>query len=262
MSETASDVDFPEPVAVYLRLQFPDPNADRPYIILNMISSADGKAVAGDTEALLSSPTDKLTLQCLRAHADCVLNGAGTARASGLNPSIRNPRLREWRSGQGRPDPPMQAVLAGSGKLPADAAFLRSSTFKTVVFVTEKADPAALEALRQTPAAVEVLPEGQDLVGELLRRLRSTYGVRLLLLEGGPRLNWAFFQAACIDDFFLTLSPRIAGGQPSVIVVEGGLFPKDQLPELELVTAFRTSRRQRYFYTGVCVGAEEKDPLR
>ena len=74
-----------------------------------------------------------------------------------------------------------------------------------------------------------------------------TYGVRLLLLEGGPRLNWAFFQAACIDDFFLTLSPRIAGGQPSVTVVEGGLFPKDQLPELELVTAIPNESTSEIF---------------
>jgi 2,5-diamino-6-(ribosylamino)-4(3H)-pyrimidinone 5'-phosphate reductase len=244
-AETAKGL--PEPAATYLALTFPDPPQDRPYVILNMISSADGKAVAGDTEALLSSPTDKLALQSLRARADCILNGAGTVRVSGVNPVIRDPRLRAWRAAQGRAEPPLQGVLAGSANLPADSAFLHNHSFHAVVFVSETADEARVAALRGTGRPVESLPAGERLLPELLLRLFRDYQVRLLLLEGGPGLNWGFFRSGLIDEFFLTLSPRIAGGQPSITVVEGDLIPKAAMPELELLSAFPNPETSEVF---------------
>ena len=64
----------------YLNLSFPPPPADRPYVIINMVGSLDGKAVIEGSERGLGSPEDQDRMQELRAHADAVLNGAGTMR--------------------------------------------------------------------------------------------------------------------------------------------------------------------------------------
>ena len=62
----------------YLDLTFPPaPSDERPYVIINMVGSIDGKAVIGSSERGLGSAADKQRMQELRAHADVVLNGWG-----------------------------------------------------------------------------------------------------------------------------------------------------------------------------------------
>ena len=79
----------------YTALSFPPPPADRPTVILNMVSSADGRAVIEGTERGLGSPTDQRLMRELRVHADVVLNGAGTLRASGTSSRTGDASLGE-----------------------------------------------------------------------------------------------------------------------------------------------------------------------
>jgi len=229
---------LPSPVPEYLALSFPAPMPDRPYVILNMVTSADGKATAGKTEAPLSSPTDKLVLQSLRVHAGAVLDGAGTARSSGVNPTIRDARLRQVRESMGHTGPPLQAVLSGSANLPPDAPYLRREDFPLVIFVSETASPQRIAALSATGRNVEALPAGPAGLPELVRRLRRHYDVRLLLLEGGPALNSQFFHAGFVDEVFLTLSPHIADGRGTPTAVEGESFPPESMPALDLISVY------------------------
>jgi 2,5-diamino-6-(ribosylamino)-4(3H)-pyrimidinone 5'-phosphate reductase len=234
----ASDPLLPYPVPEYLGLSFPAPPADRPYVILNMVSSADGKAASAGTEASLSSPVDKLVLQSLRVHADAILNGAATARATGVNPGIRDARLQQRRQDTGRSDPPLQCILSASASLAADAPFLRRKDFRLVIFVSEAAPAERIAALRASGSEVEILPAGPEGLHELVRRLRHTYGIRLLLLEGGPTLNSSFFHEDLVDEFFLTLGPHIVGGRDAPTTVEGDSFEPRRMPQLELLSAF------------------------
>jgi riboflavin biosynthesis pyrimidine reductase len=45
----------------------------------------------------------------------------------------------------------------------------------------------------------------------ILKLLRSEFGVRLLLHEGGPTLFGHFLSAGVVDELFLTMAPQIAG---------------------------------------------------
>ncbi|HVC30078.1 MAG TPA: dihydrofolate reductase family protein [Steroidobacteraceae bacterium] len=231
------DAEFPRPVQEYLQLHFALPPPERPHVILNMVASADGKAAVEGTESPLSSPVDKLVLQTLRVHADAILNGAGTARSSGANPRIREPRLRAARERMGRGDSPLQAVLSGRGDLPLDAPFLTRTDFRVVVFVGSRAGAAAVERLRTAGRPIEVLPGGGAALPELLRRLRHGYGVNLLLLEGGPSLNAGFFHQGLVDEFFLTISAHIVGGKETITPVEGEPFDAPGMPALDLISA-------------------------
>jgi len=201
-----------------------------------MVASADGKAAVDGTESGLSSPTDKLTLQALRVHADAILNGASTARATGVNPLIRDERLRAERERRGRGRPPLQALVSSSGALSVDAPFWRRNDFDLVVFVSSSASPVQIAALRATERSIEVVPDGAEGLVEVMRRLRRRYGVGLLLVEGGPTLNSALFHAGLIDEFFLTVSPHIVAGRETITTVEGLPFSSAALPSLELVS--------------------------
>ena len=66
-----------------------------------------------------------------------------------------------------------------------------------------------------------------------LEILRDRYGVRSVLCEGGPTVFGALLGEDLMDELFLSLAPRIAGGGDAPTIVEG--MPLAELMELELV---------------------------
>jgi riboflavin biosynthesis pyrimidine reductase len=83
--------------------------------------------------------------------------------------------------------------------------------------------------LEKRLVVVESGPDGWvDLVA-LLRSLREG-GVRALLCEGGPRLHAQLLAHGLVDELFLTIAPKLAGGIAPRIL-EGEI---DGIAELEL----------------------------
>ena len=69
---------------------------------------------------------------------------------------------------------------------------------------------------------VESTPAGRvDLVA-LLRSLRQERGIKALLCEGGPTLHGALHAHGLVDELFLTIAPKLAGGDAPRII-EGEL---------------------------------------
>ena len=48
-----------------------------------------------------------------------------------------------------------------------------------------------------------------------MAELRERFGVRTLLCEGGPHLNAQLLAAGLVDELFLSLAPKLAGGDPA-----------------------------------------------
>ena len=59
-----------------------EPPRDRPWVALNMASSADGRAAIGGTSGGLGSEVDQRQFAALRRETDCVLVGTGTLATS------------------------------------------------------------------------------------------------------------------------------------------------------------------------------------
>ena len=59
-------------------------------------------------------------------------------------------------------------------------------------------------------------------LGAALAELGERYGVRLLLCEGGPHLGRELLGNGLLDELFLSLSPKLAGGDPGAGGGAGG----------------------------------------
>ena len=55
----------------------------------------------------------------------------------------------------------------------------------------------------------------------LMARLREQHGVRSIVCEGGPTLNSHLFAAGLVDELWLTLNPKVAGGAAALTIVAG-----------------------------------------
>ena len=78
--------------------------ADRPFVLLNMVASADGRAALEGRTRALGSDADTLLLTELRALADAVLIGVGTLRAEGYARLVAEPGRVARRVAAGRPE--------------------------------------------------------------------------------------------------------------------------------------------------------------
>ena len=222
----------------YTTLEFPDPPPDRPYVIADMIASADGKTVIEGNEAGLGSRTDRRLLHELRLHADVVLSGAGTLRATGASPRLHETDLEALRLERGKSRTPIGAIITASGDVPLDAGFFTSGEFEAYVYLADSAPPSRREAIAATGRPVVEVP-ADDAVTAMLRHMRVEVGARLVMLEGGPTLNGECFRAGVVDELFLTLGGVVVGGHglPTAVEMPGIAASRETVTRLELLAA-------------------------
>jgi riboflavin-specific deaminase-like protein len=219
----------PEELASGLRLGDRAP-ADRPYLVVNMVSTLDGKATIDWRTQGLSDELDRALFHHLRTQADSVLVGAGTVRAERYGRMVKNDELRDKRAGEGLERDALAVVVSGRLDLPADLPLLQEPEQRVVIAT------GADTRLEGTAAQIDYLDTGQDLP-LLMARLREEHGVRSILCEGGPTLNAHLFAAGLVDELFLTLSPKVVGGASALTIVAGRELVDPA--SLELVWALR-----------------------
>ena len=212
--------------AVGLRERAP---ADRPFVALNMVATVDGRASVGGSTTGMGGPADRALFHALRAEADAVLVGAGTARAERYGRLVRDPAVRSGRAARGLAPDPLLCVVSGRLDLPGDLPFLHEPDQPAVVLTESEDVPAppaagALEVVRARPL---------DLAGAL-GRLRRRRGVRGVLCEGGPTLNRELLALGLVDVLLLTLAPDLSGAEAPTIVAPGLPEPRSLVLERAL----------------------------
>ena len=193
---------------------------DAPLLRLTMVASLDGSVTDRDGRSGgLGGEADLEVFRTLRALADVVLVGAGTARAEGYGPHRVRADLGERRRADGRPAPAAIAVVSASLDLDPEAALFREAETPTVLVTSEAA--AARGRLAAFRARV-VLAGGEQVdLADALRQLREQHGPSILC-EGGPTLNRALLDAALVDELCLTLAPQVVGVAGPPTVAPGG----------------------------------------
>lgn len=205
---------------------------DRPYVVANMVASADGKATVDGTSGGLGSPADRAIFHLLRSHADCVLAGAGTFRAERYGRIVRDPELRARRVAAGLAPDALAATITRTLNLGDDLPLLADPNSTFIVFTSADTDPPAAAAR----VVVERVPAAELSARGALERLRAAHGVRSVLCEGGPSLLGDIVAAGALDELFLSVSPLLAGGGTDVrTIVEGAGLPAPVSLELAWV---------------------------
>jgi riboflavin-specific deaminase-like protein len=182
----------------------------RPYVVLNMVSTVDGRASLGGRSGGIGGSADKELFHGLRTVVDAVMAGAGTVRAERYGRLVRDERKRKLRAERGLAEEPLACVV--SGRLALDEGIpLLADPQAHVAIVTSS--PASLpKECRAGIDYVRAAREGTlDLPGAM-SQLHNRFGVRTLLCEGGPHLNAQLLAAGLVDELFLSLSPMLAGG--------------------------------------------------
>lgn len=194
------------------------PRDGRPYVLVNMVSSADGAiAVAGRTKAL-SSPADELVFHLLRSIPDVILAGAQTVRAERYGPPRVSEERQARRVARGQAPQPTIAVVTRSLRLNLSSPLFTES--RPIVICPTDVDVAGVEEV----ADVVQAGEGDiDLAGAL-RQLRQR-GVEVVLCEGGPTLNGHLTRQGLIDELCLTVAPMLVGGD-----ADTGILGRARLP--------------------------------
>ncbi len=176
-----------------------------------MVASVDGRASLKGSAVGIGSAADHRLLFELRAEADVVLHGAGTVRADPLSARVPHD-LSEQRTARGLSPQPLGAIVTRSGNLPAHHPYYDSATL--IYVCSDRPVPVALPTVE-----VFRIQSVGDVVADLARR-----GVRRILCEGGPTLNSMLFQQQLIDEVFLTVAPKLFGGEDPLTIVKGPKF--------------------------------------
>jgi riboflavin-specific deaminase-like protein len=197
---------------------------DRPYLVLNMVETLDGRIAIDGRSGSIGNEADREIFHGLRTQADAVMAGAGTVRSERYGRMTKNDELRARREREGLAPDAVAIVVSGRLNLPADLPLLQDPGSHVIVLTASDGEapdvPARVEVLRGEPA-----PEAGVVIAPLLRRLREEHGVRSILCEGGPALNHGLLHEGLVDELFLALSPKLAGGEPLTVVTGMGLKP-------------------------------------
>jgi riboflavin-specific deaminase-like protein len=183
-----------------------------PYLMLNMVSTVDGRASIGGRSGPLGGDADRELFHALRRAVDAVMVGAGTARSERYGRVIRDPARRRERHERGLPAEPLACIVSGRLSLPADLPLLADPAARVVIVTSS---PASLPGTRAQVDYLRSGREGRVDLAAALAELRERYAVRTLLCEGGPHLNSQLLLVGLVDELFLSLSPMLAGGDSS-----------------------------------------------
>ncbi len=98
---------WPDPLTIYDDLDLPAGPPHRPYVLVNMVSTVDGKVTMGRgaVQEPIGSKVDHGLMARLRAPVDAVLRGAGTVRAYDVPPRVPAEYAERRRPGACRPSP-------------------------------------------------------------------------------------------------------------------------------------------------------------
>lgn len=186
------------------------------HVRVNFVAALDGAISVAGRSGGLGSDGDRRVFRTLRALADVVLVGAGTAAAEGYRPVLPDSAVGQLRARLGRPEAAPIAVVSRRASLSPDDQLVTAAVTPTLLVTCAAADPDRRAAL--VAAGVDVLVCGDDDVdlGAAVDQLADR-GLAQVLCEGGPALFTAALAAGLVDELDLSIAPLLVGGGPGLL---------------------------------------------
>ena len=196
VSTTYEDLDLP-PVGRH--------GVGRPFVVLNMINSLDGKTAIKGRAAGIGSRIDRKTMRTLRSKVDAVMIGAGTLRAERLSLGL---------DASSHASQPLAIIVTDTGDVPLKEHLVVPKGQEVLILLSDAAPSKAVERLGKLALVMKAPadPTGAVDLNAALRILQAEHGVETIVVEGGPSLNHALISHDLVDELFLTVAPELLGG--------------------------------------------------
>ena len=177
---------------------------------MNFAATVDGRATIGGVSGPIGSSADTEMLAGLRTRFDAVMIGAGTMRAERYGRLVADQEKRERRERIGLPHDPLMVIVSGRLDLPWDAPLFTEGGGRVLIFTASEA-----RAARDRDLAAGRPPRGRASTSS--RRCATCAqerGVRGAALRGrAAACTPSCRRAGLVDDLFLTIAPKLAGGE-------------------------------------------------
>lgn len=187
------------------------------WVAIGMVGSLDGAVAVEGTSGGLGSDGDRAAFRALRALADVVLVGLGTARAEGYRPTWQARHVAA-RAARGQGPLPRLALVTGSGRVPPDLRALGDPARPPLVVTTAHgaAEAGPRVGDRAEVVVVEGTAEGRVDPVAVVAALRDR-SLGRVVVEGGPTLNHAMLAAGVVDELWVTIAPTLVGGGQGIV---------------------------------------------
>ena len=211
----------------------------RPYVIVNVAMSADGKISTRERRQVrISGQQDFTRVDRLKAGCDAVMVGIGTVLADDPSLTVKSEECRSYRREQGKDDHPVRIVVDSSARIPPDAAVLHKGEGKRVIAVSKKAGGDTI-ALLEKKASVIVSGEDEVDLPALMDELGSM-GLHRIMVEGGGTLIAGLIRAGLVHEIYTYIGNILIGGKDAPTFNDGVVYTKESLfPRLSLVEVRR-----------------------
>jgi 2,5-diamino-6-(ribosylamino)-4(3H)-pyrimidinone 5'-phosphate reductase len=210
----------------------------RPYVLINVAASADGKIDTVERRgAAVSSAADRARVDRLRAEVDAVMVGGRTLRQEDPRLTVRSADLRAERTARGQPENPAKVAVTTTlpfSSRPSAARFLTHGPARVIVFVPDSVPTEARRAVEGLGAQVFACGTSRvDLEAAL--RILHELGIRRLLVEGGATLNFELLRLQLVDEIQVFVAPVIFGGATAPTLADGPGLPRQSALELRRI---------------------------
>jgi 2,5-diamino-6-(ribosylamino)-4(3H)-pyrimidinone 5'-phosphate reductase len=205
------------------------PGSERPHVLMMSEITADGKLTLkkGASSKILMkymAHETEILLHETRAAYDAIMVGANTIR---IDNSFLTVRLVPGKS-------PLRVIPSSMAEISPDANILGKDA-PTVIAVCEKAPEERVEAIRKKGAGIIVAGKDHVDLPLLMHILWRDHGVKRLMIEGGPTLNWHMLGHRLVDEIRLIHLPFIVGGADTPSLVGGmHIDSEDEMIRLRL----------------------------
>jgi riboflavin-specific deaminase-like protein len=183
---------------------------DRPWVMLNMVTSIDGASALEGRSGGLGGDADQTVFRVLRSVPDVILVGAATVRAERYGPPRTSEQHQAARRARGQAPFPRLAVVSGRLDLDEGTELFTATPSRPIVITGSNAPADRRAELAEVADVVVAGAERVDLVAALAE-LRGL-GCAVVLCEGGPSLNAQLLAAGVVDELCATIGPLLVGG--------------------------------------------------
>ena len=211
----------------------------RPYVVVNVAMSADGKLSTRERRQVkISGAQDFNRVDRLKASSDAVMVGIGTVLADDPSLTVKGEECRQRRRNRGADEHPARIVVDSRARVPPDASILHKGTGLRIVAVSEMADPENVAALKEYATVIVAGHKEVDL-SALMDEL-GTMGIQRVMVEGGGQLIAGLIRAGLVDEIYTFIGNMIIGGSDAPTLADGkGFIKEEEFPRLTLIETSR-----------------------